>query len=335
MYHSAIEHRPTAAARTGPRVSVVCSTHGRAALLPRLVAALTDQSLPAGSFELVVVDDASPDDTAAVLERLAAEAPFAVRILRHPRNRGAAAGRNTGWRAAAAPVVAFTDDDCTPTTGWLAAGLSALEAAPGAFVVGRTEPDPAERHLLDRPFSRSLLVTGARFHETCNVFYRREDLEAAGGFDEGFGTGEDTDLGLRMIESGRVARWEPEALVHHRVRPPSFRAHWREARRWADLPLVLKRHPGQRATLLHRRLFWKRTHPPTLVALVGLAAAAATRSPRPLVLVGWWVWHRLAVEPPCPGPRRRMAALPGTFVVDATEVATMVEGSVRHRAVLL
>lgn len=318
-----------------PQVSVVCSTHGRADLLPRLIRSLEAQTLPLEDFEVVIVDDASPDDSAAVLDELAARSELRLRVLRHRTNRGAAAGRNTAWRAAGASRIAFTDDDCTPAPGWLAAGVSALDSGRDVFVVGPTEPDPNELHLLRRPFSRSLEVVEPRFFETCNVFYRRDDLEALGGLDERFRTGEDTDLGLRMLAAGRRVVWEPAAKVRHRVRPPSFTAHRREARRWADLALVLKRHPGQRRDLVHGSVFWKRTHPPTLLAMIGVAAAGAARSPQPLALVGWWLWHRMVVEPPCPGPRRRVLALPGTFVIDVTEVVTMVEGSVRHRTVLL
>lgn len=320
-----------------PRVSVVCSTYRRPALLPQLADALAQQTLPAEQFEVVIVDNGSPDDTGEVLRRLADEVPYRLRTLRHEQNRGAAGGRNTGWRHASAPVVAFTDDDCVPTPGWLEEGLRTLDGSgPGTFAVGRTTPDPAAQLLLLRPFSRSMSVEEPRFFETCNIFYRREDLEAAGGFDEGFGIGgEDTDLALRLLDAGRTAVWAPAALVHHAVRPSSFRANLREAGRWVDLPLVLRRHPKRRPELLHRRWFWKRTHPPALVALAGLSFAAARRSPAPLALVLWWVWHRLAVEPACPGPRRRVLALPGTFVIDAVEVATMVRGSCRHRTLLL
>lgn len=321
---------------SSPRVSVVCSTYGRAALIPRLIDALDAQTLSVDQFEVIVVDDGSPDGTSAALEELAGRCAVDLRVIRHPTNRGAAAGRNTAWRAARAPVIAFTDDDCSPSPDWLRAGLEALEGAgPGAFVVGPTDPDPTQLSLLERPFSRSLEVTEPRFFETCNVFYWRADLQVAGGLDEAFSTGEDTDLGLRMIAAGRRAVWEQRALVHHRVRPASFRAHFREARHWADLALVVKRHPDMRASLAHHRLFWKRTHPPTLTAVVGIGAAAVLRSPAPLVLVGWWLWHRVVVAPPCPGPRRRILALPGTFVVDVAEVVTMIRGSIRHRTVLL
>lgn len=311
------------------------STYGRAELLPKLLAGLAAQTLPAHTFEVVVVDDGSPDGTADALEAAAGQLPFALRVIRHPRNLGAAAGRNTAWRAAAAAVVAFTDDDCVPTPGWLEAGLAALAASERAFAVGRTRPDPAEARWLERPFSRSLTVEEPRFYETCNIFYRRADLERVGGLDPAFSTGEDTDLGLRVVAAGGVPVWAPDALVHHRVRPPDLRAHVREARRWADLALVVRRHPAQRARLVHGRWFWKRTHPPAVIAAVGLVAALLSRSPRPLVLLTWWVVHRCLIEPVCPGPRRRVVALPGALLTDLAEVEAMVRGSIRHRTLLL
>lgn len=316
-------------------MTVAVSTHGRASLLPRLLDGLARQTLPADRFEVVIVDDGSPDDTSARLDAIAAEVPFPLRVLRHGRNRGAAAGRNTAWRAARAPLIAFTDDDCVPTPEWLRAGVAALDDPSIDFAVGRTEPDPAEIRWLERPFSRSLRVESPRFFETCNIFYRRADLEAVGGLDPSFSTGEDTDLGLRLVESGRTFCWVPDALVRHRVRPPDLRAHLREAGRWEDLALVVRRHPDRREELTHRRWFWKRTHPPTIVALAGGVGAVLARSPVPLVATAWWLHHRLVADPPCPGPRRRILALPGTFAVDAVEVMTMVRGSVRHRTVLL
>jgi glycosyltransferase involved in cell wall biosynthesis len=301
------------------------------------VAALADQTMSPDDFEVLIVDNGSDDDTAAVLERLAGTVAFRLRVLSNAVNQGASGGRNTGWRAASAPIVAFTDDDCRPTPGWLEAGTRSLEAAGnGVFAVGPTEPDPEERELLLRPFSRSMLVSEPRFFETCNIFYRREDLAAHDGFNQRFGIGgEDTDLALRLVDAGHEPVWVPEALVHHQVRAPSFRANLREARRWSDLALVVKRHPQRRAELVHWRWFWKRTHPPMLLALAGIGLALARRSPGPLALAGWWLWHRTLVEPACPGPRRRILALPGAFVIDAAEVATMIEGTVRHRSLLL
>jgi len=317
-----------------PLVTVAVSTYGRSHLLGRLVAALEAQSLAHSCFEVVVVDNCSPDDTSAVLGHLAVTTTLQLRFSRADASRGPAAGRNLAWRQGGAPVVAFTDDDCVPDPQWLAEGLRALGDGQ-RIVVGRTEPPADQAHLTRRAFSRVLQVHDTRFFETCNVFYRRADLEAAGGFEEGFRTpgGEDTDLGLRVLAAGADEVFAPDAVVHHDVRPGSFRAVLRETLRWQDIPLVLKRHPGARARLVHHRIFWKPTHPWAVLAWVGLALAVRWRPA--LVLVVPWVVHRLVVTPAAPGPRRRVAALPGAFVIDTLEVAVMVCGSVRHRTVLL
>ena len=204
-------------------MSVVVASRGRAALLPRLVAAIEAQTVALDDVELVVVDDASPDDTATVLATLAREAKVALRVVALPTQQGRAAARNHGWWAARAPVVAFTDDDCVPDPEWLAAGLGAMGDAP-RLVVGRTEPPEDQRALAARPFARVLEVHGVRYYETCNIFFRRRDLMAVRGFDERYRTwgGEDTDLGLRVVSTGVDARYAPAALVHHDVCPDTW-----------------------------------------------------------------------------------------------------------------
>lgn len=314
-----------------PQVSVCVSTYGRAPLLPRLAAALSAQTLDPQQFEVVVVDDGSVDDTGEVLARLAAESPFTLRIHRQD-NRGAAAGRNVAWRAARAPIVAFTDDDCRPQPQWLEAGIAALLAG-ARVVVGRTIPDPEEAHLLHHPFARSLSMEHGRFFQTANAFYRRDDLEAVDGFDEGFTTGEDTDLGLRVVRLGGNVVFTAGALVHHRVATTDLVGAVRGALRWADLPLVIRRHPSMRRELVHR-VFWKRTHPPALLAVAGVGATLARHPALGAVLVAPWIAHRLGEPSAIPWPRRAVR-LPGALVVDVAEVTAMVVGSLRHRVLVL
>jgi glycosyltransferase involved in cell wall biosynthesis len=86
-------------------------------MLEQCVAAIARQHLT--SFELIVVDDGSTDDTAEAIERLGAHSAFDLRLVRQPRSGGPASARNQGWRAARAEFVAFTDDDCEPAPGWL------------------------------------------------------------------------------------------------------------------------------------------------------------------------------------------------------------------------
>lgn len=318
-----------------PDVTVAVSTYRRAALLPRLVRALERQTLARDRFEVVVCDNGSDDATGEVLARLRTETPLDLRVVRADVNRGPGAGRELAWRAGRAPVVAFTDDDCQPEPGWLDAVLAAQADAP-SVAVGRTVPDPEQVHLLV-DFARTQRVEDARFAQTCNVAYRRADLERAGGFDPAFTTpgGEDTDLALRVERLGSPRRFVPEAVVRHDVRATSLRATLRETLRWYDVPLLFARHPGARAELLHRRWFWKPSHPPVLLLLLGVSGAVVSRRPAPLLLAVPWVRFRTHVWPVARGRRRRWALLPGALAVDALEAAVVVRGSWRHRAVVL
>ncbi|MGH2784712.1 MAG: glycosyltransferase family 2 protein [Actinomycetota bacterium] len=321
-----------AAKRAGePRVSVVIATYDRASLLPRLVQGLEAQTLT-DPFEVIFVDDGSTDRTPAVLDELARSSSVPITVLGDGRNRRQAAARNIGWRAARSPIVAFTDDDCVPTPQWLASGLAALGTDARA-VVGRVIPNP-EQEGLRGPFSRTISVLEASFFETCNTFYRRADLEAAGGFDEAFTShgGEDTDLGWRIRKRGVEAVFAPEALVHHDVKPSELGAAVREALRWTGIPRVIRLHPEGRSHL-YGGLFWKPSHPFAIAAAAG--ALLAPRSRWALVLALPWLWYRIGVAPLDPGRRRRVAALPGALAVDLAEVVAMVRGSIEHRTFVL
>jgi glycosyltransferase involved in cell wall biosynthesis len=317
-------------------VAVAIPTHNRAALIERLLFALEKQTIPPEEFEVVVVDDGSADETPGVLERFRTATRLNLRTLRAEAPQGPAAARNRAWRTTTAPVVAFTDDDCVPDPEWLRAGLTAFEGQ-ARIVVGRTKPPQEQMSLAAQPFSRVMDVRSSDLYETCNVFYRRRELETVGGFDERFRrpSGEDTHLGLGVRDLGVEAVFAPNAVVLHDVRPGDLRAALRESLRWADLPLVVKGRPVVRATLLHRWVFWKKTHPPALAAALGITVAAARRRPAWLVLMVPWVVHRMKTDPVCPDRLGRAVHLPGALTLDLCEVATMVRGSVRHRTLLL
>jgi glycosyltransferase involved in cell wall biosynthesis len=322
--------------RPVPEVSVVVATYNRSERLRRLVAALEAQS-DAPTYELVLVDDASDDETGAVVDELVEGARFPITAVRLPVNRGPAAARNAGWRQARGGVVAFTDDDCAPAPGWLAALTAATVAAD--LAQGRTLPDPEQIHL-HGPFGRSLeIVEENGFYATCNMAYGRAVLEHLGGFDEQFRhpAGEDTDLAWRAIDAGFRTVFAPEAIVHHDVRPSSFVARLRDTARWEGMVLAVRRHPRLRARL-HLHWFWKRSHPPALAALAG--AVLVTRSglvPRVLGLAGLLAYGRFRwVVWPVPGTRRqRILVMPLLLVADLAEVGVMAAASVRHRTVVL
>src|SRR5581483_10880712 len=187
-------------------------------------------------------------------------------------NRGnPAAARNVGWRATEAAVIAFTDDDCVPTPRWLASLLDSSERHD--IVEGRTVPDPAQREARG-PFSRTLDVSrDTGYYPTCNIAYRRAVLAAMDGFDEQFQrmVGEDTDLAWRAIKAGATTAFDDRAVVHHDVTASDFVAAMRDAQRWRDAALVVRRHPEVRASFASRHV-WREAHQFALAAVVGIAA---------------------------------------------------------------
>lgn len=324
-----------------PAISVVVPTHARPRRLPRLVDALAAQALDPGSFEVLIVDDgSSPPVAEAVVAPLRA-AGVEARLIRSESARGPAAARNRGWRAARASLVAFTDDDCRPQPGWLAALLARAAAEPRTVVQGLTVPDPEDG--TPGPFDRTQLVDGpALTFETCNIAYPIELLERVGGFDESFRwpCGEDVDLGWRVRAAGGASTFDYGALVHHAVLPTSTSSRLREAWHAVDNVRVLRTYPGLRCLLVHR-IFWKDSHPPALAALLlALAAWAGGGGRRRLALA--------ALAPAAPAlhhlrryranrwPSRRLAAdVPRHLATDLVELAAMLRGSVRHRTLVL
>ena len=322
-----------------PEVSVVCSSYNRGSRVAEMLAALELQSLDHSAFEVVIVNDGSTDDTQEILEKFAANASFALHIVRNPKNLGRSPGRNIGWRAASAPIIAFTDDDCAPDPDWLRAGLDAMRSGV-AVIVGRTEPNP-EQLGNTGAFSRTQRVgetSGKRYFQTCNIFYRRDDLEALGGFDERYSTkgGEDTDLGWRVLDRGGQVEFAADALVLHDVTVGSFKAALREASMWLDIPRVTKQHAARARPLLIHRLFWKKTHELVIFAVGGITLAAIVRNPIPLLALIPWVRFRLQKWPIVPGSVwQRASYLPHAFLIDTVETTTMVRGSMRDRVLVL
>ena len=316
-----------------PAASVVVATFERADRLARLLAALRAQTLAPDRFEVIVVDDASGDRTAGLLDRDRAAGGLDLRPIRRARNGGWAAAREDGRRAARAEIVAFTDDDCLPDPGWLEAGLAACAANPGAIVQGRTVRDGEEWAALSatrRAFARTLEVTAPDPHfQTCNVFYPRELIELVGGFDvERFTRvpGEDADLAWRAIEAGAPTAFAPAARVRHAVEPLGALGKLRVAA-GADLR-VYARHPGLREAYFTRRFFWKGSHYFLARALAGAAL------PRRLLPIRAWLAVPYAVHLVERGRVEGGGPLlaPYYLLHDLIELAAAARSALRYRA---
>jgi glycosyltransferase involved in cell wall biosynthesis len=314
-----------------PLVSVVVCTYNRPGRLGRLLEGLSAQTLATDRFEVVVLDNGSGPETARVLAVARARDRVALKTARYQVNQGPAGGRNAGWRLARAPLVAFTDDDCVPCPGWLAALAAAAREHPGAVIQGPTRPDPAELGQ-DGLLSHTVRIErlGPQF-ETCNIVYPRSALEALGGFDERFGgdpAGEDTDLAWRAIESGCATVFAPDAVVHHAVQRLGMAGMLRVAARWSEVTRLFARYPELRRSLLYRGLFWNVWHYLLWRSLLALAAPGWLRR---LLLARHLRELAARAGERGAGP----AAIPFLLAYDAVECWSVARGAVRHRTWVL
>ncbi len=204
-----------------PHASVIIATHNRANELRACLAALSRQRAR-GTFEVVVVDNGSHDETPSVLA--AAESASVRHVYEAQPNRARA--RNAGIEAARGELIIFCDDDTVAPEGFVAAHVAAHAAAPNSVVSGPIINVRDETHLIEpshRHYSRA-------FFCTCNVSVNRAALLAVGGFDEQYNLygWEDTDLGIRLRAKGlrRLFAW-PAFLYH--VKP--LQSHALERRR--------------------------------------------------------------------------------------------------------
>jgi GT2 family glycosyltransferase len=197
------------------KISVYIPAYNSAEFLSRAIDGLLAQTLPAN--EILVIDDGSRDATAGI----AASYP-AVTLVRHTRNSGLGAARNTGFRTARNEFVASLDADCVPDPDWLA-GLSRHFEDPRVAGVGGRLIEGNQRTVADR-WRRAHMpqewgdqpVRNPKFLFGCNNVFRKSAVLEAGGYDESMCTnGEDTDVSRRLRDRGWDLLYDPEPRVVH------------------------------------------------------------------------------------------------------------------------
>ncbi|MGH2992612.1 MAG: glycosyltransferase, partial [Solirubrobacterales bacterium] len=203
-----------------PFVSVIVPVLNGERSLPGLLAALLGDDYPPARREILVVDNASTDATPDILRG----AP--VTYL-HEGWRGAARARNRGIAASQGEIVAFTDVDCLPATGWLRAVVAGFRDEGVGGVAGEILPFPPKtaaeryaariRHLSPQRYLRRPIFP---FAVTANLAFRREVFDTVGLFDpESPRGGESTDFCTRFLrETGLRLALAREAVVLHRHR---------------------------------------------------------------------------------------------------------------------
>jgi glycosyltransferase involved in cell wall biosynthesis len=225
------------------RLTIQLCTYKRAHLIGRVLEALFDQTLPADQYEVVLVNDGSPDDTGAVVERVRGLAPCAFTYVEQP-NGGLANARNTGIARARGERILFIDDDVLATP-LLAAEHLASDERHGDVIVRGAVIDTANLDELPVPVWTLANYSGNYFWTT-NVSLRRSRLDRAGGrFDESFREygWEDIELGMRLRRLGTRAVFNRWAVAFH-YQPPE---------RTGDLAGTLRQVRAQARTAVQLR----------------------------------------------------------------------------------
>lgn len=300
---------------SSPLVSVVVPAYNAGSTIERALSSVLSQSFR--DLELIVVDDASRDDTAA---RVAAMADSRIRLLRLPENGGESRAMNAGIAEARGAYIAFQDADDEWLPGKLQRQVEIIEADPAiSFVCSgliHIYPDRRIEDIAGFAPSADLwkrLLAESLVAKPC-VLARRSALDRAGPFDEALATGADQDMWIRLAQQGTVVE-VGDVLVNVFRQPDSLSN--RHLERTADylLPMIA-RHIERLSDRLTRaevrhiwatrfasmgRLYYGAGHLRTGLGYL-LRAVGQGHPPLPLLLyvlsaspAGHWLKQRLGV----------------------------------------
>ncbi|ABS26021.1 glycosyltransferase family 2 protein [Anaeromyxobacter sp. Fw109-5] len=194
-----------------PTASVVIGVFNRARQIVPCLESLLASTFQ--DFELVLVEDASTDDSAQVLARFKAAHPaHRIRIIQNERNRGASGSRNIGSDAAEGEFLLFTDSDCIVEPTWIEEMVKAFRSS-GAPAVSGMVLDKPPTNLTERAYVGSCLVV----RKTPNLMESNMGYRRSLGcrLDEAIFYGEGDDLATRLRAAGHVVALAPDAVVHH------------------------------------------------------------------------------------------------------------------------
>jgi glycosyltransferase involved in cell wall biosynthesis len=269
-----------------PTITVVIPTYGRAQFLGQALESLANQSLR--PHEVIVVDDCSPEPTA-----LPDTMRLAVTVLRHARNQGPGAARNSGASHASGDWILFLDDDdlLTPhRLRWAVAEMG--EARAHVTDVEWFNPDGSTEWAPSRVYSGDMRdgFTHEKPPQLGQVVFRREDVLQ---FDPTLRVSEDTEWWLRMADRA-VFAWHPEVGLRYRCHP-EVRAGVRSDTRFQARRQVAMRHAGGFDRRTRARLYGN----------VGAEALLAGLRPQAAA----WTLRSLAVRPSLLNAKRLMRSV--------------------------
>jgi glycosyltransferase involved in cell wall biosynthesis len=216
------------------KLAVIVCTRNRAYAILECLQSIQDAISSAGPVdaEIIVVDNGSTDETAAMVKHWAGRCPFPVQLLSEPM-KGLSRARNRALRATRADLLAFTDDDCRLSKEYIRellrhdAGDTDLVLRGGRVELGDPSDLPITINTCNTPVRWSLQENSARHDRLsgpisgCNMAMRRALVERLGPFDEKLGAGaripsaEDADYNFRAYIAGATLEYVPDMAVFH------------------------------------------------------------------------------------------------------------------------
>lgn len=281
-------------------LSVILCTHARPRYLEACLEGLARQEPVPGGIETIVVDSASPPDEAAAIAALAQR--HGARLLRCAEP-GLSRARNEGLAAAAAPWVAYLDDDAVPEAGWAAALLAAISRAPAgtAVIGGRIVPhweaplppwwpDDAVGTLTIIEHAGEGVVGGPALPAWvepygANIAFAAAPLREIGGFPLDLGrvgekliSGEEQFVVRRLGAAGHGAYYAGSVTVRHAIQAGRMSREWLFARLyWQGVSeAILTTRLGARGAMWRKAARMAAKLALGLPALIGAAESAET-----------------------------------------------------------
>jgi cellulose synthase/poly-beta-1,6-N-acetylglucosamine synthase-like glycosyltransferase len=198
-----------------PKVSVIVCAYNAERTLERCLRSLEELRYP--NYEVIIVNDGSTDRTREIAERYPS-----MRLI-NQENRGLSAARNAGLRAASGEIIAYTDSDCMADPDWLTYLVARFLSSDFAALGGPNLSPPEDGWIAScvavSPGAPTHVLLDDEMAEHipgCNMAFRRQALEAIGGFDPIFrAAGDDVDLCWRLQNRGYRIGFCPAAVVWH------------------------------------------------------------------------------------------------------------------------
>lgn len=211
---------------TFPTLSIVVPCFNVEHVIELSIEALLTQDYPKDKFSIIIVDDKSTDNTRKIIEQYQNNSQ--VKIIKHFRNRGLSAARNSGIKASKSEIIGFLDSDIVVKKDWIKLMMNVLQNLDVVACMGDTKlPKALRQDNIDkflyhskrgvRKFNEDMPIEVPGFIMG-NSFVERKALNKIGLFDETFDTwgGEDTDLAIRLWEQyPKGLRFTDKAIGEH------------------------------------------------------------------------------------------------------------------------